>query len=92
MKTSVLFSYFSQITLLTQKLFYIKVYDPKENLVKNILKSIMRTRKENKNVLIQIRGDWCLKLGKFFSTDPDLKRELEDNYVVYHLNCSVEKK
>ncbi|XCI74891.1 MAG: hypothetical protein ABI045_05815 [Flavobacteriales bacterium] len=31
-------------------------------------------------------------MSKSLSTDPNLRRELEDNYAIYHLNRAVENK
>jgi thioredoxin-related protein len=72
-----------------------KLYNPKANVVKDVEQVLARAKKEKKNVLLQIGGNWCVwcyRLNSFIQTDSLLKHILNDNYVLYHLNYSKENK
>ena len=52
-------------------------------------------KKDNKKILIQIGGNWCvwcLRFNHLVTTDPELKAILEKKYLYYHLNYSPENK
>lgn len=72
-----------------------RLYNPSANVKKDMEEVILRARKENKHVLIQVGGNWCTwcyRLNSFLNSDPILKKLVSDNYVVYHLNYSKENK
>lgn len=71
------------------------LYNPKANVEKDVAAALVKARKENKHVLLQIGGNWCVwcyRFNAFVQTDTLLKRMLDNNYVVYHLNYSPENK
>ena len=71
------------------------LYDPMANAQQDIKQAVDQAAKENKHVLLQIGGNWCvwcLRFNKLTTTDTTLNRLLSDNYVVYHLNYSPENK
>lgn len=72
-----------------------KLYNPLANVSKDVEQALARAKKEKKNVLLQVGGNWCVwcyRLNSFIQTDSLLKRLLNDNYVLYHLNYSKENK
>lgn len=72
-----------------------KLYNPNANVKKDVENAMARAKKEKKNVLLQVGGNWCVwcyRLNAFVQTDTLLKKLLNDNYVVYHLNYSKENK
>ncbi len=72
-----------------------KLYNPSANVTKDVEKALGRAKMEKKNVLIQIGGNWCVwcyRFNAFVQTDSLLKRLLNDNYILYHLNYSKENK
>ena len=72
-----------------------KLYNPSANVSKDVEQALARAKKEKKNVLLQVGGNWCVwcyRLNSFIQTDSLLKRLLNDNYVLYHLNYSKENK
>ena len=72
-----------------------KLYNPSANVSKDVEQALARAKKEKKNVLLQVGGNWCVwcyRLNSFIQTDSLLKRLLDDNYVLYHLNYSKENK
>ncbi|HEX2608174.1 MAG TPA: thioredoxin family protein [Flavisolibacter sp.] len=71
------------------------LYHPYANAEKDVQAALVKARKENKHVLLQIGGNWCVwcyRFNAFVKTDSTLKQVLENNYVVYHLNYSKENK
>jgi thioredoxin-related protein len=72
-----------------------KPYDPKANAENDIEKLISKAKKENKNIMIQAGGNWCiwcLRFNQYVQTTPELKKLVDDNYLYYHLNYSPENK
>ncbi len=72
-----------------------RLYNPYANVAKDMELVLARAKAENKNVLIQVGGNWCYwcyRLNSFMLLDSTLKQLLNTNYVVYHLNYSSENK
>lgn len=72
-----------------------KPYDVKENAEKKIAELVAQAKKENKNIIIQAGGNWCiwcLRFNQFVQTTPELKNVVDENYLYYHLNFSPENK
>src|SRR4051794_26086326 len=72
-----------------------QLYNPYANAEKDVSNALVKAKKENKHVLLQIGGNWCVWCYRFNSlvqTDTTLKNILDRNYVVYHLNYSKENK
>ena len=72
-----------------------KLYNPYANVQKDVAAALVKAKKENKHVLLQIGGNWCswcYKFNNFIMADMALKALLEKNYVIYHLNYSKENK
>lgn len=72
-----------------------KPYDPKENAEAKIAELVKQAQKENKNIILQAGGNWCiwcLRFNNFVHETPELKEIIEKNYLYYHLNYSPENK
>jgi len=72
-----------------------KLYNPYADAAKDVAHALIRAKKEKKQVLLQIGGNWCIncyRLNSVMKTDALLKQLVENNYVVYHLNYSPENK
>lgn len=72
-----------------------KPYDPKANAENDIGNLIVKAKKENKNIMIQAGGNWCiwcLRFNQYVQTTPELKKLVDDNYLYYHLNYSPDNK
>ncbi|AZA55078.1 thioredoxin family protein [Chryseobacterium sp. G0201] len=72
-----------------------KPYNPKADAQKDIDALIVQAKKENKNIMIQAGGNWCiwcLRFNQFVETTPELKGIVDKNYVYYHLNYSPDNK
>ena len=72
-----------------------KPYNDKENAEAKIAELVKQAQKENKNIILQAGGNWCiwcLRFNQFVQTTPELKNVVDDNYLYYHLNYSPENK
>lgn len=72
-----------------------KPYNEKENAEKKIAALVKKANKENKNIILQAGGNWCiwcLRFNNFLQTTPELKTIVNENYIYYHLNYSPKNK
>lgn len=72
-----------------------KPYNETENAEAKIKELIKKAQKENKNIMIQGGGNWCiwcLRFNNFIQTTPELKNLIDENYIYYHLNYSPKNK
>ena len=72
-----------------------KPYDPKENAEAKIAELVKQAKAENKNIMMQAGGNWCiwcLRFNNYVQTTPELKKIVDDNYIYYHLNYSPDNK
>jgi len=71
------------------------LYDPTANAQSQIDSAIVRAKKEHKNILLQVGGNWCIWCTRFhnFVASNDTLRNLQDgNYISLHINFSPENK
>ncbi len=72
-----------------------KLYKPEENAREEIAAAVKQAKATNKNVLVQIGGNWCIwcaRFNDFVRSDKSLDSLVNANYVIYHLNYSKENK
>jgi thioredoxin-related protein len=72
-----------------------KLYNPNDDAQQKIDSCISKAKKENKFILLQIGGNWCVWCIRFESLtqkNEAIKKILMDNFIVYHLNYSKENK
>ena len=70
-----------------------ELYNPEADAEYEISKMIKLAKAVNRNIFIQVGGNWCapcLKFHNFITADKELSKLLNDNYVIYHLNYSKE--
>lgn len=68
-----------------------KPYNEKENAEEKIAQLVKQAQAENKNIILQAGGNWCiwcLRFNQFVQTTPELKNMVDENYLYYHLNFS----
>jgi len=71
------------------------IYHPDANATDDIAKAVAQAKQENKHVLIQAGGNWCvwcLRFNRLTTADAQLDSLVKANYIVYHLNYSKENK
>lgn len=69
------------------------IYNPDADGKKDIAEAVAKAKAENKNVFLQIGGNWCIWCIYFYNLtneDEDLKSFMNDNYEVVHVNYSQE--
>ena len=72
-----------------------KPYNAEENAEAKIAELVKQAKAENKNIILQAGGNWCiwcLRFNNFVQTTPELKNIVDENYLYYHLNYSPENK
>lgn len=72
-----------------------KPYNENEDALIEIQKLIQKAKKENKNIILQAGGNWCiwcLRFNNFVRNTPELNQLVEENYLYYHLNFSPKNK
>lgn len=72
-----------------------KPYNAEENAEAKIAELVKQAKAENKNIILQAGGNWCiwcLRFNNFVQTTPELKDIVDENYLYYHLNYSPENK
>ncbi len=79
----------------TEKAKLVKPYHPEDNAEAKISELIKTAQQENKNIILQAGGNWCiwcLRFNNFVNETPELKQLVDQNYLYYHLNFSPENK
>ncbi len=73
----------------------LKIYDPQADAYEEIHHAVMQAMKENKHILLQIGGNWCIwcmRFNKLVTSDTTLKGIIDSNYIIVHINYSPENK
>jgi len=71
------------------------IYNPAANAQQEIKQAVAKAKKEHKNVLLQVGGNWCIwctRFHNFVDGNDTLKNLQEQNYVTVHVNYSPENK
>lgn len=72
-----------------------KPYHPEADARKDIENLLQQAGKENKPIIIQAGGNWCiwcLRFNAFIHQTPSIAKVLKDKLLYYHLNYSKENK
>ena len=70
---------------------YSKVYDDQRNPFNDANAALALAKKTNRNVLIEIGGNWCTwchKMDAFLLKNPNVYKELHEKYVLLKINVS----
>jgi thioredoxin-related protein len=70
---------------------YSRIYDDQRSPFKDANAALALAKKTNRQVLIEIGGNWCSwchKMDAFLSANPDIYQTLHDNYVLLKINVS----
>lgn len=73
----------------------VNIYNPNANAKEDIVSAVKKAKAENKQVLLQIGGNWCpwcVKLDGFMATDPQIDSLLKADYIRVMVNYSKENK
>ena len=86
---------FTAVTALAQGTSNTQLYRPEEDADYELSKMILLAKALNRNVFVQVGGNWCapcLRFHNFITSDTEISEILNTNYVIYHLNYSKENK
>lgn len=70
-------------------------FDPKRDAEKDLEKAIIQAKQENKLILLDVGGEWCIwchRLDSLFLINKDLDDYLHAHYVVVKVNVSEENR
>jgi len=70
-------------------------FDPKKNPSKDLKTAVKIASKENKNILLDVGGEWCIwchRLDEFILGDKEINNYMHSNFVVVKVNWSPENK
>ncbi len=93
--TTCLFLTIFSFTAKAQDAADVHIYDPKADAFADIHNAVVKAGKENKHVLLQVGGNWCVWCRRFntlVTTDATLKGIVDSNYIIVHVNYSLENK
>ena len=67
----------------------VKLYDTAANPQQQIKQAVNLAKKDHKNILLQVGGNWCIWCTRFHQTvaaNDTLTKILNDHYVTVHIN------
>lgn len=70
-------------------------FDPARNPADDLQAAIVKARRENKRIVLDIGGEWCgwcKKMDFYFLQNPDLAKLRDENFVWLKINFSEENK
>jgi thioredoxin-related protein len=70
---------------------YSKVYDDQRNPFQDAIDALILAKKTNRQVLIEIGGNWCSwchKMDTFLNNNPEVYQALHSNYVLLKVSVS----
>jgi len=73
----------------------VTIYNPDADAKADIKAAVTKASGENKNVLLQVGGNWCpwcVKLHKLFHTDTTIDSLMKADYIFVMVNYSKENK
>lgn len=88
---SIFLSTFANATTPTDLPFYSKYYDDQRDPFKDAAEAIELAQKTDRNVLIEIGGNWCTwckKMDAFLEVNPHVYQALHQKYVLLKINVS----
>ncbi len=68
-------------------------YDPARNPADDLEQAIMIAQRENKRIMLELGGDWCIwckYMDDFYKSQPDILQARVENYVLVKVNVSEE--
>jgi len=72
-----------------------KLYNPMADAKKDIDNALQKAKSENKNVILQVGGNWCswcIFFDKYINENEKIKVTKNSHFIYYHLNYSKENK
>ncbi len=73
----------------------VTTFDPARDAARDIRDAVAEARRSGRRVLLDVGGDWCIwcrRLDTLYAQHPDLRKFLDENFVVVKVNWSRENK
>ncbi len=73
----------------------VTIYNPDSDVASAINQGVRKAKGENKHIFLQIGGNWCSwcrKFHKICAEDPDIKAQMDKNYITIRVNYSKENR
>ncbi len=70
-------------------------FDPNRNPFEDLNKAIKIAEKENKRIILDVGGEWCIwchRIDKFLHTDKEIDEFIKKHYIFVKVNYSRENK
>jgi thioredoxin-related protein len=70
-------------------------FDPARDAAKDIKNAVVQAEKENKKILLDVGGEWCIwchRIDEFILADKEIDSTLHANFIVVKVNYSKENK
>ena len=77
----------------TENSALVNVYDSARNPADDLQQAIVLAQKENKRIMLELGGDWCIwcrYMDEFYATHADILQYRAENYVLVKVNVSEE--
>ena len=71
----------------------VNIYDPARSPADDLRQAIFLAQKENKRIMLELGGDWCIwckYMDDFYATHEDILETRAENYVLVKVNVSDE--
>lgn len=71
----------------------VNIYDPVRNPADDLQQAVVLAQKENKNIMLELGGDWCIwcrYMDEFYASHADVLQYRADHYVLVKVNVSGE--
>jgi thiol:disulfide interchange protein len=71
----------------------VDLYDPARNPAEDLKLAIVFAQKENKRIMLELGGDWCIWckfMDKFYATHSDILQFRADHFILVKINVSPE--
>ncbi|NLX24333.1 MAG: SUMF1/EgtB/PvdO family nonheme iron enzyme [Lentisphaerae bacterium] len=71
--------------------YFVGEYDPERDPAKDLEGALELARKEKKNVILQVGGDWCIwcrRMTEYFYENKPIREALRESYVIMKVNYS----
>lgn len=72
-----------------------KPYKPADDAQASINALLVKAKRENKNIILQAGGNWCiwcLRFNDYITKTKEIKNVIDANFLYYHLNFSPDNK
>ncbi|NUN07765.1 MAG: thioredoxin family protein [Ignavibacteriaceae bacterium] len=70
-------------------------FDPTRDPFVDLKQAVAEAKKENKNILLDVGGEWCIwchRIDEFITNDKEIKEGFESAFVILKVNFSKENK